>query len=173
MGSIPIARSNHSNGLEQSNAEPENGVSAECPCNSFGTCSDQDPLLSRDTSEEAGVYIPVPSGDQTAPKIWVRERSAAPAVHRGYQDDTKGLAHPSNRLIAQLNENWRVVDDPLQWILQRRKGRPRAKNSGWRNRSFCTTREGLLGCIREYSGEIDADAIAELQGLPDNHSDNG
>ena len=23
-------------------------------------------------------------------------------------------AHPLNRLIAQLNENWRVVDDPLQ-----------------------------------------------------------
>jgi hypothetical protein len=40
----------------------------------------------------------------------------------------KGLvpspAHPSNRLTAQLNSNWRVVDDPLQWILQRRKGKP-------------------------------------------------
>jgi len=30
-------------------------------------------------------------------------------------------AHPSNRLIAQLNANLRVVDDPLQWILQRRQ----------------------------------------------------
>ena len=33
-------------------------------------------------------------------------------------------AHPSNRLVAQLNANWRVVNDPLQWRLQRRKGNP-------------------------------------------------
>jgi hypothetical protein len=39
-------------------------------------------------------------------------------------------AHPSNGLIAQLNGNWRVVHDPLQWILQRRKGNARKKNSG-------------------------------------------
>jgi hypothetical protein len=41
-------------------------------------------------------------------------------------------AHPSDRLVAQLNERWRVVDDPLQWILQQRKGNARSKNSGWR-----------------------------------------
>jgi len=105
--------------------------------------------------------------------MWVRERCVAPAVPRGYQDHAEGLAHPSNRFVAQLSDSWRVVDDPLQWILQRKKGCPREKNSGWRNRSFCTTREGLLRCIREYSGEIDADACAELRRLPDNHSDNG
>src|SRR5262245_13422700 len=55
-------------------------------------------------------------------------------------------AHPSNRLITTLNSNWRVVDDPLQWILQRRKGNPRKRNSGWIGRSFCVTREGLLRC---------------------------
>ena len=65
-------------------------------------------------------------------------------------------AHPSNRVIAQLNANWRVVDDPLQWILQRKQGNPRKKNSGWQDRSFCTSREGLLRCIREYCGEVDA-----------------
>jgi len=103
----------------------------------------------------------------------VRERSAAPAVHPGCQDQAEAVAHPSNRLIAQLNENWRVVDDPLQWILQRRKGSPRAKNSGWRNRSFCTTREGLLRCIRECIGETDVDAFAELRRLPENHAEYG
>ena len=36
-------------------------------------------------------------------------------------------AHPSNRLVAQLNANWRVVDDPLQWKLQRKKGNPRTE----------------------------------------------
>ena len=80
-------------------------------------------------------------------------------------------AHPSNRLIAQLNANWRVVDDPLQWILQRRKGKPRKKNSGWQDRSFCTTREVLVRCIREYCGEVDAVALGELRRLPENHSD--
>ena len=34
-------------------------------------------------------------------------------------------ALPSNRLTVQLNKNWRIADDPLQWILQRRKGNPR------------------------------------------------
>ena len=81
------------------------------------------------------------------------------------------LAHPSNRLLAQLNEQWRVVDDPLQWILQRRKGNPRKKNSGWKDRSFCTTRDGLLRCVREYCGEVDPNALADLQALPDHHAD--
>jgi hypothetical protein len=110
----------------------------------------------------------IPSGDQTAPKTRVRERSAAPAAHRDYQDDGKGLAHPSNRLVAQLNESWRVVDDPLQWMLQRRKGNPRDKNSGWRGRSFCRTREALLRCIREYCCSPDEDetrCIREYRGV--------
>ena len=94
-----------------------------------------------------------------------------PATRRDYQVRSERPAHPSNRLVAQLNETWRVVDDPLQWILQRRKGNPRKKNSGWRNRSFCRTREGLLRCVREYCGEVDHDALARLEALPDYHSD--
>jgi hypothetical protein len=80
-------------------------------------------------------------------------------------------AHLSNRLIAQLNENWRVLDDPLQWILQRRKGNPRKRNSGWQNRSFCRTREGLLRCVRENCSEVDQDALTQLQVLPKYHPD--
>ena len=75
--------------------------------------------------------------------------------------------HPLNRLIAQLNKNWRVVDDPLQWILQRRKGNPRKKNSGWQDRSFCTTREALLRCVRESCGEVDDKALVRLYALPE------
>ena len=63
------------------------------------------------------------------------------------------------------------MDDPLQWILQRKKGNPRKKSSGWQNRSFCRTREGLARCLREYCGEVDVDALAELQELPDWHPD--
>jgi hypothetical protein len=80
-------------------------------------------------------------------------------------------AHPSNRLISQLNANWRVVDDPLQWILQRRKGKPRKKNCGWQDRSFCRTREGLLRSVRELCGEVDDKAPAQLHALPQFHSD--
>jgi len=83
------------------------------------------------------------------------------------KDRADGPAHPSNRLLAQLNTNWRVVDDPLQWILQRRKGNPRKKNSGWRSRSLCRTRDALLRCVREHCGEIDPEALATLKELPD------
>jgi hypothetical protein len=81
------------------------------------------------------------------------------------------LAHPSNRVIFQLNAKWRVVDDPLQWILQRRKGNPRKKNSGWQDRSFCTTREGLLRCVRENCCEVDDKGLTKLQVLPEFHPD--
>ena len=80
-------------------------------------------------------------------------------------------AHPSDPLIAQLNDSWRVIDDPLQWICQRKKGNPRRKNSGWQNRSFCRTREGLLRCVRELCGKVDDDALTRLRTLPDFHSD--
>ena len=107
----------------------------------------------------------------TRPKTQVRERSAALARHRDCRDRTERPAHPSNQLIAQLNATWRVVDDPLQWILQRKKGRPRKKNSGWQDRSFCRTREGLLRCVREWCSEVDADVLAKLRALPDWHPD--
>ena len=74
-----------------------------------------------------------------------------------------------NALPAVLNSDWRVVDDPLQWILQRRTGKTDKKHSGWTSRSFCRTREGLLRCVREYCGKIDAEALKRLEALPDFH----
>jgi hypothetical protein len=76
---------------------------------------------------------------------------------------------PSTGLIAQLNANCRVVDDPLQWVLQRKKGNPRDKNTGWRDRSFCSTQEALLRCIHEYCGEVEA--LAKLKSLTDWYPD--
>ena len=92
---------------------------------------------------------------------------------------------PSRRLVAQLNENWRVVADPLQWIVQRRKGNPHSKNSGWDNWSFCRTRDALLRGIREYcclpdQGEhrsvreyrsVDGAAVEQVRTLPEWHID--
>jgi hypothetical protein len=37
-----------------------------------------------------------------------------------------------NAFPEALNSCWRVVDDPLQWILQRRDGKPGKKHSGSR-----------------------------------------
>lgn len=64
-----------------------------------------------------------------------------------------------------------ALDDPLQWILQRKKGNPRKKNSGWRDRSFCRTQGALLRCVAGYCGEIDANSLAKLKSLPDWHPD--
>ena len=78
-------------------------------------------------------------------------------------------AHHSKSLPADLNSRWRVVDDPRQWVLQKRKGQPRSKSSGWQNRSFCTTRQGLLRCIREYCGKVDAESLKLIENLPETH----
>ena len=82
-------------------------------------------------------------------------------------------AHPSNCLVAQLNERWRVVADPLQWILQKRKGTPSKKKSGWQGSSFCRTRKALLRNIRERCGEVDPKTLAEIEALPEWHVDWG
>jgi hypothetical protein len=150
-------------------------LSAERPRNLFAARSDQNALSTQDKSQytiearRSGDYRPVPSGKATSVKTGVRERFATQARQRTYTDRPKGPAHPSNRLVAQLGTNWRVVNDPLQWMLQRRKGNPRKKNSGWQNRSFCRMREGLLRCVRENCGEIDQDALTRLQALPEHH----
>ena len=73
------------------------------------------------------------------------------------------------RFPVVLNDRWRIADDPLQWLLQRRRGKPDKKHSGWSNRSFCRTREGLLRCVREYCGIVDAEALAWIEALPDFH----
>jgi hypothetical protein len=107
--------------------------------------------------------------DQNSSKNRVRQQSAASASHRDSQERFQRPAHPSNSLVAQLNDAWRVVDDPLQWKLQRKKGNPRSKNAGWRDRSFCTTREGLLRCVREYCGTVEPSALAMLTNVPEQH----
>jgi hypothetical protein len=101
----------------------------------------------------------------------VSEPSASLAPCLDALSDIPRPAHPSDCLVAQLNANWRVVDDPLQWILQRRKGKPRTRNSGWRGRSFCRTKDALLGCIGNHCGEVDAEALSKLKSLPDWHAD--
>jgi hypothetical protein len=163
-GSNPFARSKSLNGLVEQGGARQGRLSAECPRNVFGGRSGD--ALSPQTSEAPGKAR---SGDQASSLSRVRQRSAAPAAHRDYQERSQRPAHPSNGLVAQLNGAWRVVDDPLQWRLQRRKGNPRNKNTGWQDRSFCTTREGLIRCVREYCGNVEPGALATLAALPEHH----
>jgi hypothetical protein len=111
-------------------------------------------------------------------------RGTLPSISAS-EGSSSSLAHPSDRLLAQLNERWRVVDDPLQWILQQKKGNTRSKNSGWRSHSFCRTREALLRGIREYcclpdQGQtrcicqyrgVDEAALKQIRALPEWHVD--
>lgn len=72
-------------------------------------------------------------------------------------------------LIACLNDRWRVVNDPLQFILQVRRRKPTATQDGWEGRSFCRQRWALLRCIREYCGEVSPEALAVIHQLPEKH----
>ena len=62
-----------------------------------------------------------------------------------------------------------MVDDPLQWIVQKRKGNRRGKNTGWHGRLFFRTRSRLLSRLKEYCGEVDPQARATLGALPEWH----
>ncbi len=70
-----------------------------------------------------------------------------------------------------LKDRWRVVDDPLQWILEVRKGQAAKKSTGYRARSFCSSRTGLAQCIRDNCGDLYPDALAPIDLLPDLHED--
>jgi hypothetical protein len=83
----------------------------------------------------------------------------------------KRLPRPSNTVLAQLSDRWRVIYDPLQWVLQRKESEERQKSSGWNNRSYCATKEGLIRRIRESCSEVDIAALATIKALPEWHAD--
>jgi hypothetical protein len=61
------------------------------------------------------------------PKNTVRERSATPATHGDYQNRVERPAHPSNRLVVQVNASWRVIDDPPAMDAAAEEGQPPGK----------------------------------------------
>jgi hypothetical protein len=138
------------------------------------SAANQEPVGVPDGSLASANLVPegdrLPCGTFSASKERVREQSVSLARCLDTQNRNSQLAHPSNRLVAQLNERWRVVDDPLEWILQRRKGNPRSKNQGWMSRSYCTTQVALLRCVDWYCGNVEPAALAKLNDLPALHS---
>jgi len=66
-------------------------------------------------------------------------------------------------VVAVLGDRWRVVacTAGIQWVLQTRRGKL------WRGRSYCRSKAGLLGCVRDYCGAVDPASMLVLQLLPD------
>ena len=119
----------------------------------------------------AVLISPAPNELPRAAKEQVRDKQKQRPANSDSEPTASPLAHPSNRLLIQLNPQWRVIDDDLQYLLQNRKGNSRTKATGWRSRSFCRTREALLRCIREYCGLVDQKALEQVSALPEWHID--
>lgn len=79
-------------------------------------------------------------------------------------------------MIARLNDRWRVVDDPLQWMLQYRGGKTSDRGGSpniraWQGKRFCRTRDALIRDIREIViGDVDQAALRVIASLPDRHA---
>ncbi len=75
-------------------------------------------------------------------------------------------------------DRWRLAYDRNQWIVQRRKGPPRAANrsgiaeSGWRGVSFVGSEKRILRrVIREAGVVLTAEAQARIDALPEQFMD--
>jgi hypothetical protein len=95
----------------------------------------------------------------------VREPREATLSDLAPDETTSPLAHPSDRLLIQLNPAWRVADDGRQYILERRKGSARTKATGWVSKYFCRNRDALLRSICEC-GSVDEAAFQAVRLLP-------
>lgn len=69
-----------------------------------------------------------------------------------------------------LNATWRVNEDNLQWLLERKVSEPRKRASGWAAVSFVRTRDGLLLCIGEKCGPLSSEILAVIKALPESHA---
>ena len=84
------------------------------------------------------------------------------------------ITDDSHALPVVLNERWRVVDDPLQWVLQYRR-RNMVLSAGsenpkaWVGKQFCRTSAALKRCIREHCGEVETQVLAVIDTWPDGH----
>lgn len=78
------------------------------------------------------------------------------------------------KVVATLNERWRVIEAPKGWtrqsILQRRKGSYSIGGSAWVGSAFCATKRALLRNIGERAGDVDPNALAIIDALPDKAS---
>ena len=106
-----------------------------------------------------------PYSDMPPPSLGKRATARPrprPAPDTGERDETSA-APIAGVSVAMLNIGWRVVEERLQWIIQRRGRRE------WKSRRFCTTRSVLIRDVRELCGKVSAEALEVLEALPDRH----
>jgi hypothetical protein len=72
-------------------------------------------------------------------------------------------------VVAVLNGGWRVIEcrHGIQWILQHRNRAETVARHSWRGRSFCRTKEALIRCCNEHTGQIDPAILMTLEALPE------
>ena len=69
--------------------------------------------------------------------------------------------------LVRLNANWRVADDPPQWVLEKRVREPQpGKTSGWQARKYIRTTDHLLKRIGEMCGTVGSEAIEIIRSWP-------
>ncbi len=69
--------------------------------------------------------------------------------------------------LVQLNDSWRVADDPPQWVLEKRVREPQpGKTSGWQAQKYIRTTDHLLKRIGEMCGTVDSEAIEIIRSWP-------
>ncbi|MGE0735304.1 MAG: hypothetical protein AB7P50_11180 [Alphaproteobacteria bacterium] len=87
-----------------------------------------------------------------------------------------GLTKPGDKggfVLSELSARWRIVNEPLQWVLQVRKGRCRARATGWRAIRFHVERTALIASVQRFCGDVRPEAMAVLAALPELHPSRG
>lgn len=105
----------------------------------------------------------------TPPEGAARLADASTAPTPAKSRDEAGAALKSPPWPIALNGRWRIIDDPIQWVLQQRTGKSRDKSTGWESRRFYRTRRVLLRDIAELCGYVDLAALQQVRALPEQH----
>jgi len=72
-----------------------------------------------------------------------------------------------SRVLVTLNPRWRVIlcDHSIQWILQKRTSQ-RHGTRRWEAKGYFRRRDRLIRVCRASAGQVEAAALAVLEGLP-------
>jgi hypothetical protein len=73
-------------------------------------------------------------------------------------------------VIAPLGPDWRLIDDPIQWIVQRRVRQSNEKSTGWQARSHFTSKDALLLEIQRLGVLLSPETLNTLNALPSIHA---
>ena len=73
----------------------------------------------------------------------------------------------ADTVLFDAKGRWRLAYDDLQWALQKRRGKPGARNTGYVGVSFIATyKRILLEIIREKGIALTPEAVTKLETLP-------